>query len=201
MKALILLILFVAGCASIPTGPDFLAARASTVFISTSDGLGTGVALNAHCVLTVAHVADEEVSATTDKGTVYRMTRRAEDEDKDIAVVCSEAMLDAPAVRIRRTMPDTYAPIYSIGYPLGADKILTEGRYQGTDRMSVPLAPGNSGGGIFDGQQRLVGLADALSLYPVGNVPVPFTHMTIMVTSTDIQAFLTGNHIDYTLTE
>jgi hypothetical protein len=25
--------------------------------------------------------------------------------------------------------------------------------------------------------------------------------MTIMVTSTDIQAFLTGNHIDYTLTE
>lgn len=194
MRALICLILLLAGCAGMQTTPDFLKAQASTVFLSSGDGLGTGVVINAHCVLTVAHVADEpSIMAVTNSGTPYRLLQKAADEAKDIAVVCGDATLDAPPARLAKEMPDLYAPLYAIGYPLGLDKFLTEGRYQGESMMSVPLAPGNSGGGIWDTHQRLVGLADALLRYD-GTI---FTHLSVMVTVTDIRAFLDANHIAY----
>src|SRR6266404_5660837 len=134
----------ITGCATQPMSNDvYSAAQTSTVLIRTSTGLGTGVVINDKCVLTVAHVADEDTVEFLDwKQRVTTVTRTTHDEEKDIAVVCGNASLDLPPVSLRSTMPQRYAEVFTIGNPLKNVNVLTTGRYQLNGIITAQTAPG-----------------------------------------------------------
>lgn len=206
MKALLLVLLLV-GCASTSpaSSPNlFEVARNQTVKIevNSDDGAshGTGVLLNEYCVLTVAHVLHgmkSHIMVIDAKGNVYPSVVRAIDERNDIGVACSEKKLLGSPAHIAKSMPDRYAPIFTIGYPLDHSEILTEGRYELHGMVSVPIAPGNSGGPMFNEKGEVVGLADAISIYQSEIGYMAFPHLDNIVEVSDIQSFLDSNSIGY----
>lgn len=197
MRLIALLFVLLAACASLPS-THFSSALDSTVYLETSDGSGTGVVISDHCVLTVQHVADQPtIQATTHAQHTVTMNVVATDVARDIAVACSSDTLVATVARLARKAPDLYAPLFTIGYPLAFREFLTQGLYEGSDKMSVPTAPGNSGGGVWDDSGRVVGLVDAIAVYPINGHAAAFPHLAMMVTIADIRDFLDTNHIAY----
>ena len=61
-------------------------------------------------------------------------------------------------------------PVFVIGNPLGLEHTLTTGivsarrTYEGKKwiQMSAPISPGNSGGPVFDGKGKVIGVATAV---------------------------------------
>src|ERR1700674_4437658 len=156
------------GCVAVPTGSTvWLKARSETVLLEDMVGSrGTGVVVNPKCVLMAAHVADRPVmQVTTASGTIYSATVVVYDGDKDVAVVCADKVLDAPAVTFGPTAAP-YSPVFTIGFPVGLRYVLTTGLMQMGNIMTVPCAPGNSGGGVFNNEGNYVGFADAIVVYP-----------------------------------
>ncbi len=190
----------ITGCATQPMSNDvYSAAQTSTVLIRTSTGLGTGVVINDKCVLTVAHVADEDTVEFLDwKQRVTTVTRTTHDEEKDIAVVCGNASLDLPPVSLRSTMPQRYAEVFTIGNPLKNVNVLTTGRYQLNGIITAQTAPGNSGGGVFDSAGSLIGLVDAIAAYDTPMGMAVFPHLVSIISLPDITSVLDVNHISYT---
>lgn len=197
MKSLLVAALLIAGCASVPSSP-YSAARGSTVKVETATGLGTGVVLNDKCVLTAAHVIDQPVQTiTTDSGKAFVTHTLTAENVIDVAVVCADTPLDAKPVTIRSTDLTQYEAIFTIGYPLGLSKIMSSGFYDSGEQMTLNVAPGNSGGGIFDAQSRYVGFVDTLSLYQIDANRVPVYHLSQMVTTTTITRFLSAHGVAY----
>lgn len=198
MKSLLVAALLLAGCASVPSSP-YSAARGSTVKVETATGLGTGVVLTDKCVLTAAHVVDQPVQTiTTDSGKQFVMHTLALDNIIDVAVVCADTQLDAKPVTLRSTDLNQYEAIFTIGFPLGLSKVMSSGFFDSGEQMTMTVAPGNSGGGIFDYRSRYVGFVDTLSLYRVDENRIPVYHLSQMVTAKTIAEYLTAQHIAYT---
>jgi len=194
MKALLALILL-ASCA---TPNHFEHARAQSFFVQTKDGHGSGVAINEYCVLTVAHVlSSETVILVDDNGHTTPAVTRAVDAVHDLGVACAPTKLNAPVVRLAKTMPLRYAPVFAIGNPLTYTQILTEGRYQMNGAVSAPIAPGSSGGGVFNADGELIGLSDTIALYNITEGVLTFAHLQGIVEVGDIAAFLQANQISY----
>lgn len=204
MKAFCLLILFLAGCASIPEDTAFLDALKTSVFIDAPTSSGSGVVLNDRCILTAAHVtADDDVfKLTTADGTDRIVTKNVtnyyEDAKDDIAVLCAADNLKIAPVTIAQKMPVRYARVFTIGYPLNFHKVLTEGRYQLDSLVTAPVAPGNSGGGVFDANGTYIGFADAHAIYRSNKTVLGYPHLMVIVEIDLIRKFLEDRHIAYT---
>jgi len=106
MKAAIylLLVMMSQGCTTSPpkTANPYMQARATTVLVNNLKGsIGTGNVVNDKCVLTAAHVADQDiVDLVTASDKEFIAMRVAHDEAEDIAVVCTTVALDSPPVSI-----------------------------------------------------------------------------------------------------
>lgn len=208
MKAFVLAILLLSGCASIPNDTDgFMRARASTVHIQAknkgvADGAGTGVVLNSNCVLTAAHVLQDETEfrIETDNGDYWfaSMKDAIIDSDIDVGVLCrQDQMLNAPPVHIASKMPALYSRVFTIGYPLNYSKVMTEGRYMGNSLVTAQAGPGNSGGGVFSDDQY-IGFCDTIAMYRAEYGVLGFPHLEGIVEIGQIRAFLDIHHIPYT---
>lgn len=151
----------------------FDSVRGSVVTISTLDerneidGEGSGVVVAAGQVVTNCHVVqeasairvragDKEFSATWTLGDVQRDICRLEVPG-----------LTAPAAKVRRYREvQTGEAVYAVGNPLGFGLSVSAGlvssvrEYNGEPQIytSAPISPGSSGGGLFDGQGRLIGI-------------------------------------------
>ncbi len=209
MKAFVLAILLLAGCASIPNDTDmFMRARGSTVHIQAknskgvADGAGTGVVVNANCVLTAAHVLQDETEfrIETDKGDYWYANDMDAiiDKDIDVGVLCTAFKLDAPPVRIASKMPALYSRVFTIGYPLNYSKVMTEGRYMGNALVTAQAGPGNSGGGVFS-DDLYIGFCDTIAMYRADYGVLGFPHLEGIVEIDQIRAFLDAHHIAYTI--
>lgn len=212
MKALLTAILFfLAGCAS---SADPVAnhghhtvyqdGRSQTVFVKTMSGHGTGFIVNDKCAVTAAHVVSESghlleaIIVTDPVGMAFESKVAAIDYDNDVAIVCSDKALDAPAVTFLGSMPPPYAIVFTIGFPLNDSKVLTIGQYQGNSLITATSAPGNSGGGVFDDNGYVVGLVDNLRVLNFGNGQFAiFSHLVGIVEQDKITALLDLNHITY----
>ncbi|MBL8308820.1 MAG: trypsin-like peptidase domain-containing protein [Burkholderiales bacterium] len=128
---------------------------------------GSGVVIGADTVITNCHVA----LGTTDlavvrQGRSYPASIRYRDQGHDL---CQLAVpnLAAPAV-LRGRVADLAvgARVYAIGAPQGLDLSLSEGIVASLRRFddasliqtTAAISPGSSGGGLFDGRGRLVGI-------------------------------------------
>lgn len=196
---LLLMLSLLSSCASVDPAITYRSTLASVIRIDTDNSLGSGVVINTHCILTAKHVADDPLpqTFTTQDGKEHKIIRKVSAEYSDMAVECTDDTLTAPPVHIRRTMPEMYTNVFVIGYPLGIPNTLTTGVYEGDDRISAPIAFGNSGGGAFDPAGNLIGVVVAMAVKQVEGYVFAFPHLSVITTIRDIVPFLDANHIPY----
>lgn len=162
-----------AGCRPMPRR-DAQVAFESAVLITSScmrrdgtfyEGYGSGVIVDSHTILTVAHVAyDEDIcmyTALMPNQTTYVLMRGEILSDPDLATMKSLTPF-APTYEV------AFAPMPGLGetvcvqtaYPRWAFAC-GERQYSPADgafAMSALIEPGNSGSGVYDGNGRLVGI-------------------------------------------
>jgi V8-like Glu-specific endopeptidase len=146
-------------------GSDFSGARDTTrqIFAPKSEAsMCSGVMVAPTRMLTAAHCTDGKMFVN---GKPARLLKK--DEDDDVAIL--EVDAGCPCAPIAESAPVLDEPVIVVGYPLNHTirvQVLTEGRAQGQEgrrlRTTAPIAPGNSGGGVFvqhAGRWELVGIA------------------------------------------
>jgi len=160
-RALLLVVLLIAGCAIAPV-PPYSAPRATVHKLHNSLGSASGVMVAPGVILTAGHVAEQEnllidgVPATTVR----------QDADDDVGVLSTS--VGCPCATISMSPPVIDEPVIVIGYPLQGvlhGQVMTEGRVQALEGnrivLTAPAAAGNSGGGVFamrDGEWQLIGV-------------------------------------------
>jgi hypothetical protein len=132
-------------------------------------GLGSAVVIGKDSLVTNCHVlAKSSRVAIVRENVSYAATLEHPDPERDLCLL-RVRNLDAPAVAIGDAETVRVGTrVYAIGSPRGLDQTLSDGLVSGSRRsergellalqISVPISPGSSGGGLFDGQGRLVGI-------------------------------------------
>lgn len=117
-----------------------------------SNSGGSGVMIAPRLMLTAAHVAKDRALLVGDARVPAKLLRI--DEEKDLALLL--VALDCPCAQLASAGPTVDTRMVAIGYPMSGAveaQILTEGLFQGTTGaysvLTAPIAPGNSGGGVF----------------------------------------------------
>ncbi|WP_322037970.1 serine protease [Burkholderia cenocepacia] len=162
------------------------ASMGSVVSVMTDSGHGTGFPVSKHCVVTAEHVVDGAEKTVRFAGpdkVEHQAKVVRQDADLDIAVVCADTA---------KMTPVRFAPVYTIGNPLIYNQIMTEGRYQGGSTITADVAPGNSGGPVFDENGDVIGLADALAVMMSPMGVMTFAHLATIVTVEKIRPFVAG---------
>ena len=154
--------------------------RASIVSVDTQDegnrpeGQGSGVVAGPGKVVTNCHVIEDASRirvAWRGKTLDATLLRQAAAHDLCLLEV---AGLDAPAVALRkRAELRVGEEAYAVGNPLGLELTVSAGLISalpGPDKealihTSAPLSPGSSGGGLFDGRGRLIGITTGVFRY------------------------------------
>ena len=92
-------------------------------------------------------------------------TLYAEDGDKDICLLDANGIQGKPALLGKAAGLKVGNPVYAVGAPQGLELSLSDGivaQLRGGPspmiQTTAAVSPGSSGGGLFDGQGRLVGL-------------------------------------------
>jgi hypothetical protein len=170
-----------APAAKVPQGPltpAQIAARAtpSVVLIRTPTGLGTGFIVSAEGrVVTNLHViagATEAVVVLGDGRTFAEVEVLSVDEDRDLAVLQIQAT-KLPAVKLGDSASVRPGDrVIAIGHPLGLGNTVSDGlvsavRVVDDDltllQISAPIAPGSSGGPLFNDRGEVIGVATLYS--------------------------------------
>lgn len=166
---------------------------ASTVVQLTEDGKGfcSGTLIddpdlrdgNQKTVLTAKHCVKEvgQVIKVPYLGSYYDFVVKSMSEDSDLAILQTDSMFRAPSAKIS-TSAHYQEKAWAIGYPLGSSQTISEGflgaidtqvgfqdvsRSTAFQRATVMIAPGSSGGGLFqieDGEYRLMGVATGINM-------------------------------------
>jgi len=168
----------------------------SVVAIEVSDGAGSGVIFTKDGdILTNNHVVqgaqDGTVSVTLSDGRVYQATIVGTDSTTDLAVVrlvnppddlSPAAFGDSSAVTVGQQ-------VMVVGNPLGLQNTVTTGIVSAVNRPAVTMAlssneddvitnaiqvdaavnPGNSGGPLFDGEGKVIGIASSIATLSSSN--------------------------------
>jgi len=157
----------------------------SIVVVQTLDaqgrvkGQGSGVLLPSGKIATNCHVVEGGASYRVGRGKeLVRATLYAEDGDKDICLLDANGITGKPAQLGKATGLKVGVPVYAVGAPKGLELSLSDGivaQLRGGPppfiQTTAAISPGSSGGGLFDGEGRLVGLT---TLYIEGGQSLNF---------------------------
>lgn len=145
----------------------------STVKVLVSNGHGSGVNIGGGLILTAAHVVKDatEFSIKDDRGGKSKAKVLWANDEYDVALLRSQI--------ITRTSELSCKPLRmgealrAVGNPLDLEFTETHGRVAGTGpegkvAVDITLAPGMSGGPVFDNQNRVRGINDAIMVMPMG---------------------------------
>lgn len=132
---------------------------------------GSGVIIDKNHILTCQHVVDgtkkveiEFADEKTKTGKVVKTT-----EKKDLAVIEVEVPEEYQPIAIAATTPSLGSPVMVIGNNYGMGLTMTDGIVSATERKiesntylqtDAAINSGNSGGGLFDQNGNLIGIAD-----------------------------------------
>jgi len=142
-------------------------------------GLGSGVLISSGKVATNSHVVKGGSSYKVCRGKqIVDATLYAEDQDKDICILDAKSITGKPAQLGKATSLKVGVPVYAVGAPQGLELSLSDGivaQLRGVPppfiQTTAAVSPGSSGGGLFDGEGRLVGL---ITLYIEGGQNLNF---------------------------
>jgi tetratricopeptide (TPR) repeat protein len=157
----------------------------SIVVVKTLDaqgkvrGQGSGVLLPSGKIATNCHVVEGGASYQVGRGKeLVRATLYAEDGDKDICLLDAKGLTGKPAQLGKAANLKVGVPVYAVGAPKGLELSLSDGivaQLRGGPppfiQTTAAISPGSSGGGLFDGEGRLVGLT---TLYIEGGQSLNF---------------------------
>jgi tetratricopeptide (TPR) repeat protein len=157
----------------------------SIVVVKTLDaqgkvkGQGSGVLLPSGKIATNCHVVEGGASYLVGRGKeLVRATLYAEDGDKDICLLDAKGITGKPAQLGKAAGLKVGVPVYAVGAPQGLELSLSDGivaQLRGGPppliQTTAAISPGSSGGGLFDGEGRLVGLT---TLYVEGGQSLNF---------------------------
>ena len=157
----------------------------SIVVVKTLDaqgkvkGQGSGVLLPSGKIATNCHVVEGGASYQVGRGKqLVRATLYAEDADKDICLLDAKGITGKPAQLGKAAGLKVGVPVYAVGAPQGLELSLSDGivaQLRGGPppliQTTAAISPGSSGGGLFDGEGRLVGLT---TLYVEGGQSLNF---------------------------
>ncbi len=159
----------------------------SVVEVKTDVGLGSGVIVepqgliitNFHVIRGAARVEVTNASGTSMAADVIRT-----DEFQDLAVLRPAGDI-GPGIQLVDDVvgpPEIGAPVFAIGSPFGFQNTVTAGivsafrddKGRPLIQFDAPVNPGNSGGGLFNLEGRLVGIPTSIQSPIPGNVGLGF---------------------------
>jgi tetratricopeptide (TPR) repeat protein len=157
----------------------------SIVVVKTLDaqgkvkGQGSGVLLPSGKIATNCHVVEGGAPYLVGRGKeLVRATLYAEDADKDICILDAKGITGKPVQFGKAASLKVGVPVYAVGAPKGLELSLSDGivaQLRGGPppfiQTTAAISPGSSGGGLFDGEGRLVGLT---TLYVEGGQNLNF---------------------------
>ena len=140
---------------------------------------GSGVLLPSGKIATNCHVVEGGASYQVGRGKqLVRATLYAEDGDKDICLLDAKGITGKPTQIGKAAGLKVGVPVYAVGAPQGLELSLSDGivaQLRGGPppliQTTTAISPGSSGGGLFDGEGRLVGLT---TLYLEGGQSLNF---------------------------
>lgn len=140
---------------------------------------GSGVLLPSGKIATNSHVVEGGSSYQVGRGKEFiSATIYAVDSDKDICLLDAKGIAGKPAELGKATSLKVGVPVYAVGAPMGLELSLSDGivaQLRGGPppfiQTTAAISPGSSGGGLFDGEGRLVGLT---TLYIEGGQSLNF---------------------------
>jgi len=138
----------------------------------SSSGQSSGIRLGVDRVVTCAHCIRGRRAAVDVGGRTYDAEVERFDAEADVAILklSTTATPGTPGYGVTMRASARLRPgelVFAFGHPLGARDVLAHGLVRRTsDRIvvsDVPLAPGNSGGPLFDSAGNLVGMNAAIA--------------------------------------
>lgn len=153
----------------------------STVLVSTNGEHGSGVHIGNGFILTAAHVVEDraEMDVTDSKG--HKQTGKVLWANKtyDVALIQVESAAGVAASKLNCAVrPSVGDEVAAVGNPINLQFIHTWGRVASRTEPHEPwaeaflidatIAPGMSGGPVFDKAGNLVGLAVGIAVQPIG---------------------------------
>src|SRR5262249_7963339 len=157
--------------------PAQIAAGATPAIVSiqSSDSLGTGFVVRADgWIATNLHViagADQLVVVLPDKSEHPVHQVIAWDDDRDLAILKIDATKLPVLTLGDSTRVHAGDPVVAIGHPLGLEDTVSNGLVSAVRvvdegltvlQISAPIAPGSSGGPLFNERGEVIGVAAAL---------------------------------------
>ena len=127
---------------------------------------GSGVILSPGRIATNCHVVEGGASYQAGRGKqLVSAALYGEDGDKDVCLLDAKGIQGKPVQLGRAVGLKVGDPVYAVGAPKGLELSLSDGivaQLRGGPapmiQTTAAISPGSSGGGLFDGEGRLVGL-------------------------------------------
>lgn len=153
--------------------------RGSVVKIVMKNGHGSAVHVGSGYLISAAHVvANGEYSVKLDDGTVRTASTLWANSDYDIALLKLDDFTGIESSSLKCRTPHLHEQVTARGNPLNLEWITTRGwiagearevgRWKSVAPMSLPLAGGMSGGGLFDANGYLVGILVGVPVQRMG---------------------------------
>ncbi len=172
-------------CHALTPAQVFDKVKDSVVVVKTLDAggkvklQGSGVLLSSGGVATNCHVVEGGVSYWVGRGNqLISATLYSEDADRDICILDAKGITGKPVQFGKTAALKVGDPVFAVGAPRGLELSLSDGivaQLRGGPppliQTTTAISPGSSGGGLFDGEGRLVGLT---TLYVEGGQNLNF---------------------------
>lgn len=153
--------------------------RGPIVKLIVNGGHGSGVHIGEGYIVTAAHVVQGKLTAKLDDETVLETETLWVNEAYDIALLRIKDYSLVASVNLACRVPAINEDVFARGNPLRMEWITTRGWIAGTPMevvpawksvvpLSLPLAGGMSGGGLFDRAGNLVGILVGAPLQRIG---------------------------------
>jgi len=185
-RKFLLAAMLVAAAGSVVLTPMMTAAfeksspASSVVRIVLDRGHGSGVHIGDGYILTAAHVVDGEkaVSIKLDSDEIRKVAVLWANKEYDVALLRLEKKdgVAKSELSCRVAMRGEDVRVY--GSPLSLNFIVTHGRIAGLPSkthsftsvypITAPIAPGSSGGPLLDSLDKVIGIATAMQMMPIG---------------------------------
>lgn len=177
------------------------------VMVEVNEGHGSAVHIGHGLFITAAHVAkmaeNGKFKVTTDLGTTFEADVLWINERYDVALIRAANPEPIKAARLACGAPElaVKAPVEIVGNPLNLRNIHTWGVVArsifdtgNTPRTvfiaDITIAPGNSGGPVFDEHGNLVGIVSAMAAAPMGPMSVSLIALSYIVPASTICTLL-----------